>query len=61
MSDLKSKLPDMKELGSISGKLFGDLKKSVTEIIKDFKQKRETTSAAKPAAEKKAAPAEKKK
>ncbi len=38
MSDFKSKLPDMKELGSITGKLFKDIKNSVTEIIQDYKQ-----------------------
>lgn len=64
MSDLKSKLPDLKELGEITGKLFKDLKSSVTEIIQDYKGKREQEAAAekkataqeKPAAEKKAAP-----
>lgn len=40
MSDFKSKLPDLKELGSMTGKLFQDVKKSVTEIIKDYKEKR---------------------
>ena len=39
MSDLKSKLPDLKEIGEITGKLFNDLKKSVTEIIGDYKKK----------------------
>lgn len=45
MSDLKSKLPDLKELGQMTGKLFGDLKNSVMEIYEDYKQKRanETT------------------
>ena len=41
MGDLKSKLPDLKELGSITSKLFKDLKTSVTEIISEYKQKRE--------------------
>ncbi len=39
MSDLKSKLPDMNEIGSIAGKFYKDIKKSVLEIIDDFKQK----------------------
>ena len=39
MSDFKSKLPDLKELGSITGKLFNDIKNSVGEIIHDYKQK----------------------
>ena len=39
MSDLKSKLPDIKEIGSIAGKFYKDIKKSVLEIIDDFKQK----------------------
>ena len=39
MSDLKSKLPDMNELGSMAGKLFKDIKSSVCSIIDDYKQK----------------------
>ncbi len=39
MSDFKSKLPDLKELGEITGKLFKDIKTSVTEIIDTYKQK----------------------
>lgn len=39
MSDLKSKLPDLEELSSIAGKLFKDVKKSVVEIIDDYKKK----------------------
>ena len=39
MSDLKSKLPDMNELSSIAGKLFNDIKKSVVEIIDEYKIK----------------------
>lgn len=46
MSDFKSKLPDLKELGSMTGKLFNDLKVSVTEIIDDYKKKRETVDQA---------------
>ena len=56
MSDLKSKLPDLKEIGDITGKLFNDLKKSVTEIIKDYKKKHaepDATKQTKPKAEKK--------
>jgi hypothetical protein len=40
MGDFKSKLPDLKELGEISGKLFKDLKTSVSEIITTYQQKR---------------------
>lgn len=43
MSDFKSKLPDLKELGEISGKLFKDLKTSISEIITTYKQKRPST------------------
>lgn len=39
MSDLKSKLPDLNELGSMAGKLFNDIKTSVCGIIDDYKQK----------------------
>lgn len=39
MSDLKSKLPDLGELGSMAGKLYNDLKTSVCEIIEDYKLK----------------------
>lgn len=39
MSDLKSKLPDLNELGSMAGKFYNDVKKSVVEIIDDYKQK----------------------
>lgn len=51
MSDLKSKLPDLKELGEIGGKLFKDLKASVTEIITAYKRKHppETATRAAPA------------
>jgi hypothetical protein len=40
MSDFKSKLPDLKELGSMTAKLFNGIKSSVSEIIKDYKDKR---------------------
>lgn len=39
MSDLKSKLPDLNELGSMAGKLYKDVKASVCEIIEDYKLK----------------------
>ncbi|MDR3442501.1 MAG: hypothetical protein P4L65_05740 [Legionella sp.] len=62
MSDPKSKLPDFKELASMTGKLFGDIKTSVGQIIQDYKELREksgvegeTSEVVKPA--KKAAPA----
>ncbi len=37
MSDLKSKIPDINEITAMAGKLFKDVKKSVTEIIADYK------------------------
>ncbi len=40
MSDNKSKLPDFKEISSMAGKLFNDVKTSVCEIIDDYKKKR---------------------
>ena len=33
------KLPDLPELGQMARKLFGDIKKSVEEIIQDYKTK----------------------
>lgn len=44
MSDFKSKIPDINELGSMMGKLFKDVKSSVMEIIHDYKQKHEPSS-----------------
>ena len=41
MSEPKSKLPDFKEITLIAGKLFNDVKKSINEIITDFKKRRE--------------------
>lgn len=46
MSDLRSKLPDLKEISSIAGKLFKDLKTSINEIVSDYKKKREDTEEA---------------
>lgn len=40
MSDFKSKLPDFKELSSMTSKLYKGIKTSVEEIIQDYKQKR---------------------
>lgn len=39
MSDLKSKLPDFKELGEMTKKLYKDIRSSVSEIIDTYKQK----------------------
>ncbi len=39
MSDLKSKLPDINELGAMASKLFTDIKTSVNTIIEDYKLK----------------------
>ena len=43
MSDLKSKLPDLKELGEIGSKLYKDIKTSVCEIISGYKKKHPST------------------
>ena len=56
MSDMKSKLPDLGELGSMAGKLFKDVKSSVCEIIDAYKDKRKETAAPKAKAPKAAAP-----
>lgn len=40
MGDFKSKLPDLNELGSMTGKLYKGIKNSVKEIIEDYKKKR---------------------
>lgn len=39
MADQKSKLPDFNEITGMAGKLFGDIKSSITDIIKDYKEK----------------------
>ncbi len=54
MSDWKSKIPDIKELGEMTGKLFKDIKKSVDEIVTSYKDKRPASSeTSKPKAAKK--------
>ena len=57
-----SKLPDLKELGKMTGKLFKDVKKSVSEIIDEYKKNRapETESAAKTKPKKESATTEEK-
>jgi hypothetical protein len=45
MSDMKSKLPNFEEVTQIAGKLFRDLKNSVSEIMTDYKKKRDHTAA----------------
>ena len=40
MNDLKSKLPDLKELSSMSNKLFNGIKNAINEIVHDYKEKR---------------------
>ncbi|MDF1684332.1 MAG: hypothetical protein P1U36_06700 [Legionellaceae bacterium] len=55
MSDLKSKLPDLSELGGMAGKLFKDVKKSVCEIADDYKAKHKKAAAPKAKAPKAAA------
>jgi hypothetical protein len=59
MSDMKSKLPDFKELASMTGKLYNDIKTSVGQIIQDYKDTRvqsgvdgDTTEEVKPEAPK---------
>jgi len=39
MSDFKSKLPDLKELGEMTKKLYKDISNSVKEIIGTYKQR----------------------
>ncbi|MCA0403524.1 MAG: hypothetical protein LCH30_06955 [Proteobacteria bacterium] len=41
MNDFKSKLPDLKEVTSMATKFYKDMKESVCEIIKEYKDKRE--------------------
>jgi len=43
MSDIKSKMPDLNEITSMAGKLFRDVKKSITEIIADYKNNHPAT------------------
>ncbi len=45
MSDNKSKLPDLNEIGSIAGKFLNDVKKSIAQIIEEYKSKRVSTDA----------------
>lgn len=45
MSEPKSKMPDLKELASMTSKLFGDIKTSVTQIIHDYKEQRAQSDA----------------
>ncbi len=40
VSDLKSKMPDFKEISSMAGKFFKDLKNSIDGIVQDYKKKR---------------------
>lgn len=39
MAGFMDKLPDLNEIGSMAGKLFKDVKLSVSEIIDDYKTK----------------------
>ena len=48
MSDKKTTFPDINELGSMAGKLFKDIKSSVSEIICTYKQKRDQASTSEP-------------
>ncbi len=60
MSDFKSKLPNFEEITSMTSKLFKGIKKSVDEIIHDYKEKRAADEKKETAAEKKESTAEKK-
>jgi hypothetical protein len=42
--NIKDKLPDLNEVSGIAKKLYVDVKKSVTEIIKEYKVKRDNSS-----------------
>jgi hypothetical protein len=42
----KSKLPDLKEVTGMATKLFSDVKRSITEIVQDYKIKRAESEAA---------------
>jgi hypothetical protein len=42
----KSKLPDLKEVTGMATKLFSDVKRSITEIVQDYKVKRAESEAA---------------
>jgi hypothetical protein len=39
MADMKSMMPDFKDVTTIATKLFKDVKKSVSEIVTDYKAK----------------------
>ena len=38
MADKKSKIPSLDEFGKYVGKLFGDIKNSVKEIVQDYQK-----------------------
>lgn len=46
MPEQKSKMPDLNEITGMATKLFNDIKDSVTDIIKDYKAKRDVDGAA---------------
>lgn len=48
MADFKSKLPDFKEITSMAGKLFKDVKTSICEIVADYKKNHSSAASAKP-------------
>lgn len=58
MSDPKSKLPDLNELGGMVGKFFKDVCASITEIKKEYVKKREATPSVEPTSTPKPPPAE---
>lgn len=60
MSDLKSKIPDLSEIGNMAGKLFKDVKKSVCEIADEYKAKHKKTATPKAKAKAPQAAAKKK-
>ncbi|MCX7115525.1 MAG: hypothetical protein NTW08_06430 [Gammaproteobacteria bacterium] len=57
MSDWKSKIPDLQEVWSMTVKLAQDVKVSVTEIVKDYKEKHPSTPESAKTEEKPAKPA----
>ncbi len=40
MNDFKSKLPDLNEISTMANKLFKGLKRTIDEIVQDYKEKR---------------------
>lgn len=58
MSDWKSKLPSLKEVASMTMKLATDIKTSVTQIARDYKENHPTVPDSEPKSAEPAKPAE---